>query len=88
MNTNTLITYCLDETMLLPKKIKTIRQKLGLTQSQFAAFMGLSSSRRIREWESGDKHPNGTACIVLEYCFQHLQTDPFIQSRLQAILKK
>ena len=74
--------------MLSPEKIKAIRQKLGLTQSQFAAFMGISSGRRIRAWESGEKNPNSTACIVLEYCFKHPQTDTFIQSRLQYVLKK
>lgn len=74
--------------MLESATIKVIRQKLGLTQSQFARFMGLGGDRRIREWELGEKHPNGTAEIVLAYCLEHAKTDPFIEHRLQIATTK
>jgi hypothetical protein len=49
--------------------------------------MGLGGDRRIREWEAGDRQPNGTACVVLEYCEKKPLTDPFIQTRLKAAKK-
>jgi DNA-binding transcriptional regulator YiaG len=74
--------------MLEPATIKVIRQKLGLTQSEFATFMGLGGNRRIREWELGEKNPNGTACVVLKYCLEQPKTDPFIAHRLQIATEK
>lgn len=71
--------------LLKPSDIKAVRMKLKLTQSQMAKFMGLGGDRRIREWEAGDKSPNGTAAIVLSYCMKTNISDNFIQARLKEI---
>lgn len=44
-----------------------ILNKNKLSQNQFANLLGLSDGRRIREWEVGDKQPNGSAQIIIEY---------------------
>ena len=73
--------------VLTPEEIKDIRLKLQLTQAQMATFMGLGGDRRIREWETGEKSPNGTACVVLHYCKKTKLADNFIQARLKQAVK-
>jgi putative transcriptional regulator len=47
-----------------PKKIKTIRQKLKMTQTQFAALL-LVSPATLRNWEQGRTYPDGPAIALL-----------------------
>ena len=42
-----------------------LREKLGLSQDRFAALFGLSS-RTVRNWEQGVRHPEGPARILLQ----------------------
>lgn len=53
--------------MILPiteysdKEICDIRMKAGMTQSVFAAYMGVSK-KTVEAWEGGRKHPTVSAC--------------------------
>lgn len=56
--------------MILPvteysnKEIRDIRMKAGMTQSVFAAYMGVSP-KTVEAWEGGRTHPTGPACRLL-----------------------
>lgn len=45
--------------------ITRLRGKLGLSQDRFAALFGLSS-RTVRNWEQGIRHPDGPARVLLQ----------------------
>ncbi len=44
--------------------VKKIRHKTGLSQSQFAATLGISV-KTLRHWEQGDRKPQGPALVLL-----------------------
>lgn len=44
--------------------VKSIRERLGLTQSRFAELMGVSS-RTLQNWEQGRREPEGPARALL-----------------------
>ena len=46
------------------EEIKALRQALKMTQSTFAALMGVSS-KTVEAWEAGRNHPDGAACRLL-----------------------
>ena len=46
------------------ERIKSIRQKLNLSQTVLAAFLNMSPST-VRQWEQGVKHPSGAATRLL-----------------------
>ena len=46
------------------KLIRDIRMKAGMTQSVFAAYMGVSK-KTVEAWEGGRTHPTGPACRLL-----------------------
>ena len=52
--------------MIMPVKeysnveIKEIRKKVGMTQSVFASYMGVSK-KTVEAWEGGRTHPTGPA---------------------------
>jgi putative transcriptional regulator len=50
----------------LPYKVDvaTLRERLGLTQEQFAARVGCSIAT-LRRWECGDRIPRGPALVLL-----------------------
>ena len=48
----------------------TARQKSGLSQSQFAALMGVSV-RTLQEWEQGQRQPSGAARTLLRVAHTH-----------------
>ena len=56
--------------MILPvteysnKEIRDIRMKAGMTQSVFAAYMGVSK-KTVEAWEGGRTHLIGPACRLL-----------------------
>ena len=45
-------------------EIKQIRNRTGLTQRSFAAYMGVSP-KTVEAWEAGRNHPDGAACRLL-----------------------
>ncbi len=45
--------------------VKRIRAKLGLSQSKFAALLGLSP-RTVQDWEYGRKKPGAPAAALLK----------------------
>lgn len=49
---------------LTPLDIKTIRTKIGMTQTEFAAAFGISLGT-LRHWERGDRTPHGPALVLL-----------------------
>ena len=44
--------------------VKTIRESTGCTQEAFAQMIGASTAT-IRSWEQGQRHPTGTARVLL-----------------------
>lgn len=44
--------------------VRTIRERLGLSQSRFAAMIGVSS-RTLQGWEQGRREPEGPAKALL-----------------------
>lgn len=51
-------------TQFAEPEIIAIRQKTGLTQSQFAALIGVSQ-RTLENWEQGRRRPTGPAKVLL-----------------------
>ena len=48
-----------------PIKIKTIRKRLRVSQTQFARLIGVSSAT-LRNWEQGRTYPEGAARALLK----------------------
>jgi len=44
--------------------VKAVRNKVGMTQRQFAASFGISLGT-LRHWERGDRQPHGPARVLL-----------------------
>lgn len=44
--------------------VKKVREKIGLTQNEFAATFGISLGT-LRHWERGDRRPHGAALVLL-----------------------
>ncbi len=44
--------------------VKELRQRVGMTQEQFAARFGFSVAT-LRHWERGDRAPGGPALVLL-----------------------
>jgi putative transcriptional regulator len=57
-----------------------IRKRLGLSQSAFAAMMGVSL-RTLQEWEQGRHQPSGPALALLRIADQ--EPDVFLRIRLE-----
>jgi len=53
-----------------PNEIISTRLKCGLSQSQFAAALHISS-RTLQQWEQGRRHPSGAAETLLKIVFRH-----------------
>ena len=53
-----------------PSSPKEIRSKLNLSQSAFAALMGVST-RTIQDWEQGRREPKGPAKSLLRIAEQY-----------------
>ncbi|MDZ4759882.1 MAG: helix-turn-helix domain-containing protein [Alphaproteobacteria bacterium] len=47
-----------------PVNVKALREKTGMSQSEFAASFGLSAAT-LRDWEQNRKQPERTARILL-----------------------
>ncbi len=45
-------------------EVKAIRERIGISQGQFAAMLGVSK-RTVENWEQGRRHPTGPARSLL-----------------------
>ena len=54
----------------LPSDVKKIREDLHLSQSAFAALMGVSV-KTLQEWEQGRRKPSGPASALLRVANRH-----------------
>lgn len=52
-------------------EVKSIRERVGLSQSRFATLIGVSK-RTLENWEQGRRHPTGPAKTLLRI----LDADP------------
>ncbi len=50
--------------------VRSLRQRLGLSQSQFAARFGFSAAT-VRNWEQGRTQPDGPARVLLAVIAHH-----------------
>jgi putative transcriptional regulator len=50
--------------------IVKVRGKLGLSQSQFAAILGISADT-LQNWEQGRREPTGPAKVLLRIALKH-----------------
>ena len=57
-------------TTLQSPDAKAVREKLGLSQNQFAALIGISP-RTLQNWEQGHRRPEGTARALLRVAESH-----------------
>lgn len=53
-----------------PSPPKTIREKLNLSQMEFANLLGVSV-RTLQDWEQGRRHPKGPAKSLLRVAEHH-----------------
>lgn len=53
--------------------VKKLRQKVGMTQAEFAAVFGISLGT-LRHWERGDRTPRGPALVLLNLVSKDPQT--------------
>jgi putative transcriptional regulator len=58
------------KTLQLPPDVKSIRAKIGLSQSAFAGLLGVSV-RTLQEWEQGRRAPKGPAQALLRVADRH-----------------
>jgi len=58
---------------LRPLDIKKIRNGFGLSQSQFAALLGVSVST-LQNWEQGRRKLRGAAQVLLQVAAKHPET--------------
>jgi len=54
----------------VPSKPRSIRQRLQLSQSEFAGMLGVSI-RTLQDWEQGRRSPQGPAVALLRIAEQH-----------------
>jgi putative transcriptional regulator len=47
-----------------PVNVAAVRQRIGMTQTQFASRFGFSVAT-LRHWERGDRTPRGAALVLL-----------------------
>ena len=56
--------------VFLPSNVKSIREKMDLSQSAFAGLLGVSV-RTLQEWEQGRRVPKGPAQALLRVADRH-----------------
>lgn len=63
--------------------IKKIRQRLKLSQTEFAAKFGFSPAL-VRNWEQGRNRPDGTARVLLAVIARHPEA---VEDAISSLLK-
>ena len=53
-----------------PSAVGRVRGKLGLSQSKFAALLGISQDT-LQNWEQGRRSPTGPAKVLLKIATKH-----------------
>ncbi|MDZ7765089.1 MAG: NadS family protein [Melioribacteraceae bacterium] len=53
--------------------VKRTREKIGMSQTNFAASMGISVAT-LRHWERGDRYPQGPALVLLNLVAKEPET--------------
>jgi putative transcriptional regulator len=53
-----------------PVDVKNIRKRLGMSQTSFAAAIGISVGT-LRNWEQGHRTPTGPARVLLQVADKH-----------------
>ena len=61
--------------------IRSLREKYGLSQTKFAALMGVSVGT-LRNWEQGRRKPEGSARVLLQVVAKHPEAVLDVVSRL------
>jgi putative transcriptional regulator len=51
-------------TVSVPQDVRAVREGMNLSQSAFAAILGVST-RTLQDWEQGRRHPSGAARSLL-----------------------
>ena len=54
----------------LPADVRAIRERMSLSQSSFAAVLGVSI-RTLQDWEQGRREPTGPARSLLRVAERH-----------------
>lgn len=57
-------------TVEVPSDVKAIRDRMALSQSAFAALLGVSA-RTVQDWEQGRRQPRGPARSLLRVADRH-----------------
>lgn len=57
-------------TVKVPDDVHVIRERMGLSQSAFAALLGVSL-RTLQDWEQGRRRPTGPAYALLRVATRH-----------------
>lgn len=57
-------------TRVMPNAAAQARARVGLSQSEFAALMGVSA-RTLQDWEQGRREPTGAARTLLRVAAAH-----------------
>lgn len=57
-------------TVKMPENVRTIRERMDLSQSAFAALLGVSL-RTLQDWEQGRRKPTGPAYALLRVATRH-----------------
>lgn len=55
---------------VLEHDVQAVRDRMGLSQSGFAALLGVSA-RTVQDWEQGRRHPTGPARALLRVAERH-----------------
>ena len=55
---------------LTPKQIQQLRKKEKVSQPVFAEYLNATPST-VKKWETGEKHPRGTALKLLNLVYRH-----------------
>lgn len=58
------------DTVKLPDAVRAIRERMDLSQSAFAALLGVSL-RTLQDWEQGRRKPTGPAYALLRVATRH-----------------
>lgn len=53
-------------------QVRGLRERFGLSQTQFAALLGISAGT-LRNWEQGRRAPEGAARVLLRVAAKHPQ---------------